>query len=132
LASHQISQRPEVDRCSSKNPVGAAATELDGAQMPDPAQHTCDPPPRPRERILNIGERSRLVGRDGERVEQLPLRATKPSPSNGLQNGTIDVSSGSTICPRSALLAKGRCGVTFEMRPAFVLPGASAGISPGA
>ena len=46
-----------------QEPAGTSAAELDGSQMPDPAQHARDPPPRPCKHILDIGERPRLVGR---------------------------------------------------------------------
>jgi hypothetical protein len=52
-------------------PIRAAAAELGLAQVEDAAEHRRDPPPRPADRVLDLRERPRAVGRLGELVEQL-------------------------------------------------------------
>jgi len=51
--------------------VGAAAFELGVAEVGDTAEHGGDPASRPPERVLDLGERPRLVGRVGQSVQQL-------------------------------------------------------------
>src|ERR1035441_2093287 len=50
--------------------IGPAAPELGRAEMPDAAEDAGDSPARPRQRILNLGERARVIGRGGQRVQE--------------------------------------------------------------
>ena len=50
--------------------VGPTPAELGMSHVADAAEHRRDPAPRPSERVLDLGERSRIVRRLGELAEQ--------------------------------------------------------------
>src|SRR3954468_1155469 len=51
--------------------IRPATAELGVAEVGDAAEHRRDPAPRPAHLVLDLREDARLVGRLGERVEQL-------------------------------------------------------------
>ena len=91
LSSH-ISQRPDPDwrRHGSDR---APAVELGRAQMPDAAEHAGDAPARPPQRVLDVGEGARVIGRCGKCVEQgaheVAAAVVKPLDVAGVVHGVL-------------------------------------------
>jgi hypothetical protein len=52
-------------------PIRSPAGELGVAEVGNAAEHGCDPAARPAHRVLDLWERTRLLRRRGERIQEL-------------------------------------------------------------
>jgi len=58
--------------------IRASAGELGATQMPDAAEHAGDPPSWPADRILDLGERARLVRHTRQSPQQVTHQVVSP------------------------------------------------------
>ena len=71
IAVHPHLPSPRRDRAGFAEVVGAPPLELDHAQAADATEDRRDPPVRPADRVLDLGEGARPVGRLGQAVQEL-------------------------------------------------------------